>query len=335
MNLNMKLISLALMMTSAMAYADAPTTQAVQTTPVAPQQVTQSPLSRNASWPAADIAQTSHQLYQMKEPIPLSGRATAAASAEWLKSGVAPDMVGLDGQVMYPYGQSHPAVTCAPEHICVIQLLPDEHITNVSIGDSVRWLVQPATAGNRPVVVVKPTAAGLNTNLAITTDAGRVYYITLVSNRHDYVPLVGFYDPQQLVINMERQAAAARAAAEAKIEAQKEAVVAPLGSIDPATLDFNFACHPGNGSDDEDFKPVRIFAGSGHTYLQMPAGMKDADKPAIFNFRDQQTELMNSRLVHDYVVIDGLPQKFELVVGVGKAAHNEICEHNPKTGWFN
>ncbi len=329
------LIPLLLAMSSTIAYADAPQTQTTQASAQTAQQpANESPLSRNASWPAADITQTSHQIYQLKEPIPLSARATTAASAEWLKSGFAPSMVGLDGQVMYPYGQSHPAVTCAPEHICVIQLLPDEHITNVSIGDSVRWLVQPAMAGNRPVVVVKPTVAELNTNLVITTDAGRVYYITLVSNRHDYVPLVGFYDPQQLVINMEQQAAAARAAAQAKIEAQQEAVVAPLGTIDPATLDFSFVCKSGNGDDDEDFKPVRIFAGGGHTYLQMPLDMKNKDKPAVFNFRDKQTELMNSRFVHNYVVIDGLPQKFELVVGVGTTARSEVCEHN-KTGWFN
>lgn len=318
------LISLLLLAMAGSAQADTPQSQ-----------TDESPLARTSSFPITDISRTSHRIYQMTESIPLSARAIADASIEWLKSGFAPSMVGTNGQVMYPYGQSHPAITCAPEHICVLQLLPDEHITNLSIGDSVRWLVQPATAGNRPVVVIKPTVAGLNTNLVVTTDAGRVYYITLISNRHDYVPLVGFYDPQQLVINMQQQAEAAKAAEQAKIEAQKQAVVAPLGTIDPATLDFNFACKPGHGSDDEDFKPVRIFAGNGHTYLQMPAGMKDVDKPAVFNYRDKQTELMNSRLVHDYVVIDGLPQKFELVVGIGSSARNEICEHNPKTGWFN
>ncbi len=326
------LISLTLLVASTSAMAD--------TTPVLAQSKQaqtqqESRLDKTTSWPNADISQTSHRIYQTKEPIPLSARVTAAASAEWLKTGFAPSMVGTNGQVMYPYGQSHPAVTCAPEHICVIELLSDEHITNVSIGDSVRWLVQPANAGARPVVVVKPTVAGLNTNLAVTTDAGRVYYITLVSNRHDYVPLVGFYDPQALVINMQQQAEAAKAAEQAKIEARKQAVVAPLGTIDPATLDFNFKCKPGNGFDGEAFKPVRIFAGGGHTYLQMPADMTDADKPAVFNYRDSQSELLNSRLVHDYVVIDGLPQKFELVVGVGKEARNEICEHNSKTGWFN
>lgn len=315
------LIPLLLALSSVAAFADSATPE--------------SPLDKNASWPAADISQTSHQIYQGKEPIALSARATAAASAEWLKTGFAPSLLGSNGEVMYPYGQSHPAVSCAPEHICVIQLLPDERITNLSIGDSVRWLVQPATAGNRPVVVIKPTVAGLNTNLVITTDAGRVYYVTLVSSRHDYVPQVGFYDPQALVINMQKEAETARAAMIAKAEARKQAIVAPLGTVDPATLDFNFTCKPGNGSDDEDFKPVRIFAGNGHTYLQMPEGMKDADKPAVFNFRDQQTELMNSRLIHNYVVIDGLPQKFELVVGVGSSARNEICEHAVKTGWFN
>jgi len=284
---------------------------------------------------APQNGRSSSELMLAVAPIPITPVTTLTASEEFAQTGMAPSIVGTNGQVLYPYGQSQPSVTCAPEHICVIQMMPDEHITNLSIGDSVRWLIQPTTAGKRPIVVIKPTAAGLNTNLVVTTDAGRVYYITLVSTRREYVPLVGFYDPQQLVINIQQQAEAAKAAEQAKIEAQKQAVVAPLGTIDPASLDFNFECKPGKGSEDAAFKPVRIFAGGGHTYLQMPADMKDADKPAVFNFRDKQTDLMNSRLIHNYVVIDGLPQKFELVVGVGSDASSEICEHNPKSGWFN
>jgi type IV secretion system protein VirB9 len=263
--------------------------------------------------------------------IPLSPSATHAASMQWVNTGVATALVGTNGAVMYAYGQSNATVTCAPEHICVIQLLPDERISNVSIGDSVRWLVQPTTAGNRPVVVIKPTVPGLNTNLVVTTTVGRIYYITLVSDRHDYVPLVGYYDPQALVINMQQQADATKADEQAKADARKSSVIASLGTIDPAALDFDFACKPGKGSEDEDFKPVRIFAGNGHTYLQMPVGIKDTDMPAVFNFSDQQTELMNSHQVHDYVVIDGLPKIFKLVAGT----RSEICEHNSKkNSWF-
>ncbi len=254
--------------------------------------------------------------------IPLSYHVTHAAARQWLNTGIAADLVGTNGAIMYAYGQSRPTVTCAPLHICTITLLEGEHVTNISIGDSVRWLVQPTTAGKQPVVIVKPTDVGLVTNLVITTDQGRVYYLTLASKKADYIPLVGFYDPQKLVIDMQQEAAQAAAADTAKADAQKQAVVAPLGSVDPAALDFDFAC-----KGDDDLKPVRVFAGNGHTYLQMPAGMKDTDAPAVFNTSNGSTELVNSRLVHDYYLVDGLPAKFKLVLGVGSDARSVECTH--------
>jgi type IV secretion system protein VirB9 len=296
-----------------------------------------------ASQPKSDIKttvsmplQTSRQIYEYKAPIPLSWRATSAAAQTWLNTGIAPSMVGTNGMVMYAYGQSQPTVTCAPLHICVINLLAGEHITNLSIGDSVRWLVQTADAGKTPVVVVKPTAAGLTTNLAVTTDAGRVYYLTLVSDQHEYVPQIGFYDPQELVINMQQQAARQRAAEQAQEEAKKQEVVAPLGNVDPSTLDFNYTCKlEGGGSDGDDLLPVRVFAGGGHTYLQMPDSMRYADAPAVFNVSNNTTELLNSRLVHGYFIIDGLPQRFKLAVGVGKDARSVICRHGQDSrGWW-
>ncbi|MHB1657633.1 MAG: TrbG/VirB9 family P-type conjugative transfer protein [Burkholderiales bacterium] len=280
---------------------------------------------------------TSHDIYELKAPIPLSYRAEDDASQEWLKTGNAPSMVGTNGMVMYPYGASHPTVTCAPLHVCVINLLLGEHISSLSIGDSVRWLVQPTQAGNRPVVIVKPTQAGLVTNLVVTTDAGRVYYLTLVSDKHGYVPLIGFYDPQQLVINMQQQVTQAREAEQAQANAQKQAVVAPLGDVDPAKLDFNFVCKLDDGHadlDNADLKPVRVFAAGGHTYMQMPDTMKFTDAPAVFNVTGGSTELMNSRLVHGYDVIDGLPTKFKLVVGVGKNSRSVTCHHEQVNAGF-
>jgi P-type conjugative transfer protein TrbG len=269
------------------------------------------------------------EIVQSTPAIPLSYRATDAAAQQWLTTGIATGLVGTNGSVMYAYGQSHPTLTCAPLHICTITLLEGEHVTTISIGDSVRWLVQATTAGNQPVVIVKPTEAGLVTNLVITTDQGRVYYLTLASRQADYVPLVGFYDPQKLVINLQQAAAQAAAAEKAKADARKQAVVAPLGRVDPAALDFDYAC-----TGDDDLKPVRVFAGAGHTYLQMPAGMKDTNAPAVFNTSNGTTELMNSRLVHDYYLVDGLPARFKLVLGVGSDARSVECTHGkPGSGW--
>lgn len=270
------------------------------------------------------------ELVETTPPIPLSYRATDAAAVQWLKTGVASELIGTNGAVMYAYGQSRPTITCAPLHICTITLLDDEHITNVSIGDSVRWLVQPTNAGNRPVIVVKPTVSGVITNLVVTTDAGRIYYMTLASKRADYVPLVGFYDPQKLVINLQQQANQAAATIKAKVEQQQETIASSLGNVDPATLDFNYTCDNVSNS----IKPVRVFSGNGHTYMQMPADMKYTDAPAVFNTSGSNTELMNSRLVHGYYVIDGVPSKFKLVLGVGNNAVSEQCTHSKSSSWF-
>lgn len=240
-------------------------------------------------------------------------------------------LVGTNGVVMYAYGESYPTVTCAPLRVCVIRLIAGEHISNLAIGDSVRWLIASAQAGAgadaTPVVITKPTAADLVTNLAITTDAGRVYYLTLRSDPRRYVPEIGFYDPQQIVIRLSEQ----RAAAEAKAAARNDAVVDDLGAVDPATLDFGFSCKAQN-QDAERWLPIRVFAGAGHTYVQMPEALAFGDAPALFNLigsgRHTQTELINSRLLHGYYVIDGVPRRFELLVGVGKAARTVTCAHD-------
>ena len=264
-------------------------------------------------------------------PAPLSGHAFEAAAERWSETGDAPVLVGTNGAVMYAYGESHPTVTCAPLRICLINLMAHEHITNMSIGDSVRWLVQAADAGAgndaTPVVITKPTAAGLVTNLAITTDAGRVYYLTLHSDRQKYVPQIGFYDPQAIIMRLHQQ----HAAEVAKTTANQETVIDSLGSVDPASLDFDFTCKAENRTAKQ-WLPLRVFAGSGHTYLQMSKTLADGDAPAIFNLitvgRRTQTELINSRLLHGYYVIDGLPTRFELVVGAGKSARIVTCAHD-------
>lgn len=269
--------------------------------------------------------------FRLQAPVPLGGPALEEAAQQWTHSGDAPVLVGTNGTVMYAYGQSHPVVTCAPLRICVINLLAHEHITNLSIGDSVRWLLQPAEAGAgndaTPVVIVKPVESDLVTNLAVTTDAGRVYYLTLHSDPHRYVPQIGFYDPQQIIVHLQQQ----QAAVEAKAAEHQETVVENLGAVDPATLDFRFRCEAQNRAAHA-WLPLRVFAGAGHTYLQMPDTLPYGDAPALFNpvevDHHTQTELINSRLFRGYYIIDGLPTRFKLVVGAGKAARAVVCAHD-------
>jgi hypothetical protein len=112
--------------------------------------VSPSDSARHANAPASALPPASVEsatLFQGQVARPLTGSAFEDAASTWAQTGDAPVLVGTNGAVMYAYGQSHPSVTCAPLRICVINLIAHEHITSMSIGDSVRWLIQSADAG--------------------------------------------------------------------------------------------------------------------------------------------------------------------------------------------
>jgi len=222
-----------------------------------------------------------------------------------------------EGRVLFPYGQSQPTVTCAPLHICVVTLMPGEKINDLSIGDSVRWLVQTSQAGDSPIVIIKPTEAGLGTNLVISTNRPRVYYLILESSDTKYQPQVGFYDAAEMTTHFTRSE-----------DEDLSRSLAP-GKIDPSNLDFNYSCESSGG---DDFMPTRVFAGNGHLYLQMPNSMKGGDAPAIFNVSSGSTELINSRFdpTKGYFVVDGTPSKLKLVVGNKDGNRSVTCSRSSK-----
>lgn len=94
--------------------------------------------------------------------------------------------LGEDGSIQFIYGTTLPSVVCAPLYGSDIALQPGEVIRQVMLGDASRWKVSPGTSGSGENtvahIVVKPSDAGLSTNLVIHTDR-RSYNIRLVSKR--------------------------------------------------------------------------------------------------------------------------------------------------------
>lgn len=252
--------------------------------------------------------------------MPTNAQRRLQAARDWEKTGVADALVGQNGEIEYPYGYSRPTISCAPLHVCTIVFQPGEKIVSLSLGDTVRWLAQQTTAGKKPVVVVKPTQPGTSTDMVVTTDAGRVYYMHLVADARKYVPLVSFYDPAGMV---QRQDASAAAAEAAKARHDAETVADFKAGFDPARLDFNYVCK-GN---DASLMPARVFASATHVYLKMPASMRAQDAPAVFAVRNGKTELINSHVKGDYYIVDGKPAALRLLVGVGQDQSAVTCEH--------
>jgi type IV secretion system protein TrbG len=287
-----------------------------------------SSFARNAAGPDSLqlYEQATHIRVPRMLPLPTTRSATLRAAREWSATGTAPTLVGKNGVVMYAYGESHPEVVCAPLHACAIELLSPDTITDRSIGDSVRWHVQTATAGQRPVLIVKPVRSGLSTNLVVTTAKGRVYYIALQSDRSSFVPAVGFYDPAALVEHINRRLGDRVAQAEAK----RQRLVASLGNVNPADLDYSYWTEGPKA-----LRPVRVFSAQGHVYIQMPKSLQYRNAPALFVVGSKGgNQLVNYRVVGRYYVVDEMFREARLVLGTGSGAQVVTIHAGHKPSWW-
>ena len=85
--------------------------------------------------------------------------------------------------MVFPFGHSQPVLACAPLRASVVELEPGETVLGLVAGDTERFAVEQTTtgpSGRTPLVLVKPLAYDVTTNLVVSTDR-RVYHVTLDS----------------------------------------------------------------------------------------------------------------------------------------------------------
>ena len=219
---------------------------------------------------------------------------------------------------LYPYNQKpEPAVDCAPLRTTDIQLQPGETITDVALGDTERWMATPAASGDPrnavPHLAVKPQVPGTETNVTIYTTK-HIYHL-LLRSRGRAMQQVEFYYPDEL---SEAMKAADTAAANAKQEAVDPPAdsdnVVKVAAVDPAQLNFAYTVAGANIP----WKPIRAFDDGSHVYVQMPAGMKSSEAPALLINAGSGTQMVNYRVKGNYYVVDRLFSDAILVSGVGR-----------------
>ncbi len=219
---------------------------------------------------------------------------------------------------IYPYNQKpEPAVDCAPLRTTDIQLQPGETITDVALGDTERWMATPAASGDPrnavPHLAVKPQVPGIETNLTIYTTK-HIYHL-LLRSRGRAMQEVEFYYPDEL---SEAMKAADTAAANAKQEAADPPSdsdnIVKVAAVDPAQLNFAYTVAGPNIP----WKPIRAFDDGSHVYVQMPAGMKSSEAPALLINAGSGTQMVNYRVKGNYYVVDRLFSDAILVSGVGR-----------------
>jgi type IV secretion system protein VirB9 len=262
--------------------------------------------------PANDAAEY-HAIQQVGTPFHNRHVAINAAVAAWQRGAALQPIVGQGGILLYPYGQSTPTLVCSPLRVCVLELQRGEVIRNVTSGNTVQFIAQPAYEGSgantRPIIVIKPTQLGINTNMAITTNR-RTYYVNLEARDVGMIPRAGFYYPNQLVQTWHKSAAA-----EIQKTAEKKArTVAdlPVFSVDAMNFDYRVKGHAY-------FRPTQVFSVEGKTYLKMPKDVQFRQAPILLlQGKNGNTRIVNYQYIHrQWIIVDSLFQKAILVIGKG------------------
>jgi type IV secretion system protein TrbG len=252
--------------------------------------------------------------YKPKTDVALSPTATEAVRvSEGFRAESNPPSPGADGRVIFTFGAGLATLVCAPLRICILELQPGERLAGEpQIGDSLRWQITPAAYGTgvdgTPVIVVKPTAPGLDTNLLVTTDR-RAYYLRLISKPEDYVSRVAFEYPaednnrrwqEHMLVERSRQS-------------EKTQLLPAL--VTAERLNFSYDVRGGN----EHIRPLRVFDDGEKTYLQMPGEMKNREAPVLLIVgNDGKGEVTNYRVQRQTYIVDRLFDRANLVLGAGK-----------------
>jgi P-type conjugative transfer protein TrbG len=186
------------------------------------------------------------------------------------------------------------ALSTAPDQVSDVALEPGEKLVAIAAGDTARWVigdtVSGSGAGMRVHVLVKPSMAGLRTNLVITTDR-RVYHLQLRSvSRAPAAAMAWTYPgPSPLLV--------------------ARPVLALGVPIDGAVLNFGYRITGARPS----WRPMRAFDDGRQTFIEFPQGLATGEAPPLFlTGAGGKPELINYRLRGRYYVVDRLFDAAEL-----------------------
>ena len=250
--------------------------------------------------------------------VPLTTRdraALAIAQRSQSASAVQP-VAGAHGAIQFPFGASQPNIVCAVLQVCDVALQGGEQLNSIHLGDTARWLVEPAASGAGPTesthLIIKPLDVGLDTSLVVTTSR-RTYHLRLRSTRNDFMPMVQFSYPEEIAAKWE-------AVRKQEVKDQREATIPKTGEHLGA-LNFDYSL-----SGTAAWKPVRVYNDGTRTLIQMPNAMAQTEAPTLLVLRkegglftDDETVMVNYRIQGDRYIVDTVFDKAILIAGVGSS----------------
>jgi type IV secretion system protein VirB9 len=235
-------------------------------------------------------------------------------------------VIGPDGSIEFLYGAERPSIVCAVMQITDIELQAGEKVVSINLGDTVRWVVQPAvSAGDTTHIIVRPREIGLDTSMVVTTDR-RTYHMRLRSHRTDYMPRVRFAYVEDALEKWEN----VRAAAVAK----RKADTIPETNEYLGDLHFGYTVK-GKAR----WKPVRVYNDSVKTIIEMPRAMAETEAPTLMIsrkmgriFKKRELTIVNYRVQGSRYIVDAVFDEAVMIVGVGGNQERITITRNPKAG---
>lgn len=204
-----------------------------------------------------------------------------------------PERSGFEAaRYVYPYAPGALYELYAnPNFISTILLEEGETLQDVAAGDTSRWLVTETiaegAAAPRTIVLVKPQASGLRTNIVLITDR-RTYLVEALSqNSEAYSAQIAWCYPQAEAVS-----------ASAPVEA----------------LNFEYRVRVTRGRRPV-WTPARVFDDGRRTWIEFPAATVSADLPPLFIITAEGAELTNYRIDGRRYMIDRVFDVAELRLG--------------------
>ena len=242
-------------------------------------------------------------------------KAALEIAQKWkLGSATMQPTAGPDGTVRFLHGAQYPSIVCAVLQVCDVELQPGEQVNSLQLGDTARWVVDPAITGSGAAevqhLIIKPLDVGLETSLVVATNR-RTYHIRLRSHRTEYMPRVAFtYNEDN---NAKWEELKTR-----KVKQEQERTIPQTGEV-VDELSFAYSI---TGS--APWKPVRVYNNGVKTTIQMPKAMAQTEAPTLLVVRkeggvlsDEEVVQVNYRLQGDRFIVDTIFDQAVLVAGVG------------------
>lgn len=180
-----------------------------------------------------------------------------------------------------------------PNFISTIMLEEGETLQDVAAGDTSRWQVSETIVegveGPRAILLVKPAAANLRTNIVLVTDR-RTYLVEAVSHAGEaYSAQIAWCYTQS-------------------------AAGLPSGA-GAANLNFDYRIRTTRGARPA-WSPIRVFDDGRRTWIEFDATTEATDLPPLFVITPEGAELTNYRIDGRRYMVDRVFDAAELRLGV-------------------